>query len=84
MGKLKWAGPIVYSDVLHKPMSSPSSALGYGIIGIIALGTLDLPEIADSGPTTITSGSVAYFRDFSPVVFRASKGRGIMFCVSQY
>jgi hypothetical protein len=72
----------VYGDVLpEKPLRYPSSALGFGIIGIIALGNLDLPEIADSGPNQIPSGSVAYFRGSSPVVFRASNGRGIMFYI---
>jgi len=80
MGKVKWAGPIVYGDVLPQPMRYPSSDLRHRIIGIIAFGTLDLPEIADSRPTTITSGSVVYFRDFYPIVYRASR-RGIMFCV---
>jgi hypothetical protein len=72
----------VYGDVLPEPMRYASSALGYGIIGIIALSDLDLPEIAGSGPNRIPSGSVAYFRDSSPVVYRASKGRGIMFYIS--
>jgi len=81
-GSIHWACPIIYSDVLNEPMRFPSSALGYGIIGILALGTLDLPEIGDSGPTTIESGSVAYFRDSTPIVFRACKGRGIMFYIS--
>jgi hypothetical protein len=82
-GSTKWACPIVYGDVLlEKPMRYASSALGFGIIGIIALGNLDLPEIADSGPNQITSGSVAYFRDSSPIVYRASSGRGIMFYIS--
>ncbi|KAH8674383.1 hypothetical protein BGZ60DRAFT_270762 [Tricladium varicosporioides] len=83
-GKINWACPIIYSDVLPEPMRYPSSALGFGTIGIIALGTLDLPEVGDSGPTRIESGSVAYFRDSSPVVYRACKGRGIMFYISQY
>ncbi|KAH6714038.1 hypothetical protein BKA61DRAFT_55154 [Leptodontidium sp. MPI-SDFR-AT-0119] len=83
-GTLHWAGPIVYCDVLPEPNSLkfPSSALGYGIIGIIALGTLQLPEIGDNGPATIESGSVAYFRDSSPIVYRACKGRGIMFYIA--
>lgn len=81
-GSTKWACPIVYGDVLpEEPLRCPSSALGFGIIGIIALGNLDLPEIADSGSNQIPSGSVAYFRDSSPVVFRASNGRGIMFYI---
>ena len=81
-GSIKWACPIVYCDVLPEPMSYPSTALGYGIIGIIALGALDLPEFGDSGPRTIESGSVVYFRDSSPVIYRACKGRGIMFYIS--
>jgi hypothetical protein len=64
-------------------MSYRSSALGFGIIGIIALGALNLPEIAGSGPITIESGSVAYFRDSSPVVYRACKGRGIIFYITK-
>ncbi len=83
MGKVKWAGPIVYGDVSPKPTRFLSSALRHCIISIIALGTFDLAEIGDSGPATITSGSVVYFRDFSPIVYRASRGRGIMFCVCQ-
>ncbi|KAH9205068.1 hypothetical protein DL95DRAFT_397995 [Leptodontidium sp. 2 PMI_412] len=81
-GKLNIARPIVYSDVSTEPKWAPSSALGYGIIGIIALGTLQLPEIGDNGPATIESGSVVYYRDSSPIVFRACKGRGIMFYIS--
>lgn len=75
---------MVYCDVLPEKnsMKFPSSALGYGTIGIIALGTLVLPEIGNSGPTTIESGSVAYFRDSTPIVYRACKGRGIMFYIS--
>jgi hypothetical protein len=82
MGKLNIACPLVYSDVSTKPKWSPSSALGYGIIGIIALGTLRLPEIGDSGPTTIESGSVVYYRDSTRIVFRECEGRGIMFYIS--
>lgn len=82
--KFKWVGPIVYVDVMPNPMSFPSLALGYGIIGIIALGDLHLPEIGDSGPIMIESGSVAYFRDLSPVVYRAcGGGRGILFYLSE-
>jgi len=80
---IKWAGPIVYIDVLPEPMRFPSSALGYGIIGILALGPLQLPEIGESGPIQIETGSVAYFRDSSPVVYRAcGGGRGILFYIS--
>ena len=61
-------------------MRYPSSALNHMTIGILALGTLVLPDIAGSG-LTIESGSVAYFRDSSPVVYRACKGRGIMFFI---
>jgi hypothetical protein len=82
-GSIKWACPIVYSDVSTEPMRFPSSALGYGIIGILALGILHLPEIGESGPTVIESGSVAYFRDSSPVTYRAcGGGRGILFYIS--
>lgn len=82
-GKCRWACPIVYSDVSTEPKRFPSSSLGYGTIGIIALGTLHLPELGDSGPAVIESGSVAYFRDSTPVIYRAcGGGRGILFYIS--
>jgi hypothetical protein len=82
-GKVGFAGPIVYSDVSTEPMRFPSSILGVGIMGIIALGTLHLPEFGDSGPTVIESGSIAYFRDSSPVTYRAcGGGRGILFFIN--
>ena len=65
---------IVYSEVLTKPKWSPSSVLGHGIIGIIALGTLYLPEITDSGLTRLESSLITYFRDLSPIIFRVYKG----------
>ncbi|KAG9231375.1 hypothetical protein BJ875DRAFT_444153 [Amylocarpus encephaloides] len=80
---IKWVGPIVYGDVLPKPLRYQSSAQGYGIIGILALGSLQLPEVGNSGSKQIQSGSVAYFRDASPVVYRScGGGRGILFCIS--
>ena len=77
-----WAGPIVYGDVLTTPVIYQSSGQGYGVIGMLALGDLTLPEVGGSGHTTIRSGSVAYYRDTLPVVYRAcGGGRGILFYV---
>ena len=81
-GKVNFARPIIYSDVLAEPMWFPSSSLEHKIIGIIALGTLQLPEIADHGPAIIESGSVVYYRGTSYIKFRECKGRGIMFFIS--
>jgi hypothetical protein len=82
-GKIKWAGPIVYSDVLSEPLTYQSVAPGYSAIGILALGTLQLPEIGESGRREIESGSVAYFRGSDPVVYRScGGGRGILFYIS--
>lgn len=74
-------GPIVYGDVLPDPLRYPSSALGYGIIGIIALGTLHLPDVGDSRGISISSGSVAYFRDASLVEYKSCSGRAILFYI---
>ncbi|KAH8591184.1 hypothetical protein B0O99DRAFT_274582 [Bisporella sp. PMI_857] len=81
-GKLVIGSPFVYTDVSSTPLRYPSSALFYGIMGIIALGPLDLPDVGDSRSTRIESGSVAYFRDASPIEYRKCKGRGIMFRIS--
>jgi len=73
----------VYSDVLSDPLSYASSAPAYGIIGILALGALQLPEIGKSGSESIKSGSVAYFRGSDPIIYRScGGGRGILFHVS--
>jgi hypothetical protein len=80
---IKWTGPIVYHDVLPDPPIYQSIAPGYNVIGILALGTLQLPEIGGSGKKEISSGSVAYFRGSDPVVYRScGGGRGILFYIS--
>ncbi|TGO91200.1 hypothetical protein BPOR_0035g00010 [Botrytis porri] len=80
---IKWTGPVVYADVRSDPLKYSSSAAGGGIFGILALGNLPLPEIGDSGSKEIQSGSVAYFRDSDPVVYRScGGGRGILFYIS--
>ncbi|KAF7855373.1 hypothetical protein EAF04_010116 [Stromatinia cepivora] len=81
--KIKWIGPIVYSDVLPNPVIYGSSAAKGGFLGILALGTLKLPEIGDSGAKEIQSGSVAYFRDSDSIVYRScGGGRGILFYIT--
>merc|ERR1712230_347833 len=55
---IKWTGPIVYSDAMSPPLKYATAAEGYGILGILALGTLQLPEIGDSGSREIKSGHV--------------------------
>jgi hypothetical protein len=73
----------VYLDVLFDPLRYQSSAPGYNVIGILALGSLQLPQIGESGTKTISSGSVAYFRGSDPVVYRScGGGRGILFNIS--
>ncbi|TGO43912.1 hypothetical protein BCON_0735g00020 [Botryotinia convoluta] len=80
---IKWTGPVVYADVLLDPLKYSSSAAGGGIFGILALDNFQLPEIGDSGSKKIQSGSVAYFRDSDPVVYRScGGGRGILFYIS--
>jgi hypothetical protein len=67
---------MVYRDILpEKPLRYPSSALGFGII---ALGKLDLPEIANSGPNEIPSALVVYFRDSYPIVYSMGPGQNVL------
>ena len=76
---IKWIGPIVYLDVLPDPVkyTVPEE---YGILGILALGTLQLPEIGDAGSKELESGAVAYYLASDPVVYRScGGGRGILF-----
>ena len=56
---MKWVESIIYADVLSKPLNYSSSPLGYGVIGILALGALSLPDVGDSRDVSISSGSVA-------------------------
>lgn len=80
---IKWTGPIVYSDAMSPPLKYATAAEGYGILGILALGTLQLPEIGDSGSREIKSGHVAYFRASDSVVYRScGGGQGILFYIS--
>jgi hypothetical protein len=82
-GNIKWTGPIVYHNVLSEPPTYQHIAPGYKVIGILALGTLQLPEIGESGKKEISSGLVAYFRGSDPVVYRScGGGRGILFYIS--
>jgi len=81
IGKLNFGCPIVYSDV-STPPKRYISGVGRGIMGIIALGTLHLPKIGNNEPRTIESGSVAYYRDSTPITFSECKGRGILFYIS--
>jgi len=78
----KWGFTFVFSDISSPPLCYPSALLRPGIMGIIALGTLHLPEIGGSGSRTIDSGSVVYFRLISRIEHCNSKGRGIMFCIN--
>ncbi|KFY09645.1 hypothetical protein V492_05415 [Pseudogymnoascus sp. VKM F-4246] len=82
-GNIKWTGPIVYSDVLADPLKYYSSSIPeYGILGILALGSLVLPEIGGSS-MEIESGTVAYFRVSDPVTYRScGGGRGILFYIT--
>lgn len=74
---------VLYTDVLSDPLKYSCSAEGYGVLGIIALGTLQLPEIGGNGSEEIRSGTVAYFLESDPVVYRScGGGRGIWFYVS--
>lgn len=78
---IQWAGPIIYADVLAEPLKYEYTALGYGVVGILALGPLHLPDVGDSRGVSISSGSVAYFRDNLPVVYKSCSGRGILFYI---
>ncbi|KFY02482.1 hypothetical protein O988_02129 [Pseudogymnoascus sp. VKM F-3808] len=82
-GNIKWTGPIVYSDVSADPRKYSSSSIAeYGILGILALGSLVLPEIGGSSKE-IESGTVAYFRASDPVTYRScGGGRGILFYIT--
>ncbi|KAL2063206.1 hypothetical protein VTL71DRAFT_5010 [Oculimacula yallundae] len=79
---IKWAGPIIYGDTLPEPLKFSSSALGDIIIGIFALGVLHLPKIGESSLTKLEAGHIAYFKGSSPVVYRHSEGRAILFYIS--
>lgn len=81
---IKWTGPMVYSDVLPQPKTYKSPADEYGVLGIIALGTLRLPEIGDRGSVEIGSGTVAYITGSDSVVYRScGGGRAIFFYISK-
>lgn len=72
----------MYCDVRpNNPLRFASIGAPYKVVGLIALGALYLPEIGDSGQTMIESGSVVYFRGYSPVVYSACKGRAHMFMI---
>lgn len=75
---------MVYSDVLPQPRKYSSPAEKYGVLGIMALGTLQLPEIGDSGSKEIKSGTVAYISGSDSVVYRScGGGRAIFFYISK-
>ena len=76
-GVIRWTGPMVYSDVLPKPVTY-SVNQRYNVLGLIALGKLQLPEIGDSGSKEISSGTVVYFRASDPVVYRSCGGGRIL------
>lgn len=67
---------------MDKPISYSTSNLTVEVIGILAVGPLQLPEVGNSGAMKISSGSVALFRAGLPVVYRScGGGRGILFHV---
>jgi hypothetical protein len=69
----------VVSDLLKYNRSGP----GKGIIRILVLGTVHLPEYGDSSTREIQSSSAAYFLESDPVVYRLCGGsRGILFYIS--
>lgn len=75
---------MVYSDVLPQPKTYSSPAEQYGVLGIIALGKLQLPEIGDSSSKTIESGIIAYINGSDSVVYRScGGGRAIFFYISK-
>jgi hypothetical protein len=58
------------------------SGPGNGVWGILALGTVQLPEYGDGGSEVIRSGEVAYFRESGRVVYRSCGGaRCILFYI---
>merc|ERR1712098_441195 len=58
---IQWVMPIIYSNVLPDPLKYDKSGPKEGIIGILALGIVQLPEYGDSGEVEIESGSAAFF-----------------------
>ncbi|CZT52685.1 uncharacterized protein RSE6_14040 [Rhynchosporium secalis] len=64
---IQWGMPIIYSDVLPDPLKYDKSGPGKGVIGILALGTVQLPESGDSGEAEIESGSAAFFLESDSV-----------------
>ena len=75
--------PIIYSNVLRDPLQYDKSGPKEGIIGILALGTVQLPEYGDSRDVEIESGSAAFFLESDSVVYRSCGGsRGILFYIS--
>jgi hypothetical protein len=74
----------VYSDILPQPKTYSSPAEQYSILGIIALGKLQLPEIGNSSSKTIESGIIAYINRSGSVVYRScGGGRAIFFYISK-
>ena len=73
----------MYSDVLSDPLRYDRSGPGKGVFGVLALGTVQLPEYGDSGRKVINSGEIAYFRESDPVVYSScGGGRCILFYIS--
>jgi len=80
---IQWVMPIIYSNVLPDPLKYDKSGPKEGIIGILALGIVQLPEYGDSGEVEIESGSAAFFLESDSVVYRSCGGsRGILFYIS--
>ena len=80
---IQWRMPIIYSNVLPDPLKYDKSGPKEGIIGILALGIVQLPEYGDSGEVEIESGSAAFFLESDSVVYRSCGGsRGILFYIS--
>merc|ERR1711977_362912 len=76
---IQWVMPIIYSNVLPDPLKYDKSGPKEGIIGILALGIVQLPEYGDSGEVEIESGSAAFFLESDSVVYRSCGGsRGIL------
>merc|ERR1712036_213024 len=71
---IQWVMPIIYSNVLPDPLKYDKSGPKEGIIGILALGIVQLPEYGDSGEVEIESGSAAFFLESDSVVYRPCGG----------
>lgn len=74
---------MAYIENTEAPVTFGGTHSQSGAIGVVALGTLTLPEIGDSKSVQVESGSVAFFRSDARVTYRSCGwGRAIWFFIS--